>query len=411
MRANYQALTAAAVPEWLSTRGDLVSPLRVDGILHVRELSDGNLNLVYLVEDTAGHSVILKQALPHVRVDPTWPVTLERSHREHMALGVHGGVSPAHVVGVSGFDEVDRVIVLESLMDHEVWRSQLNGGSFTDGVARELGFYCADVAFRTSAVTLDTADLREAVSRAINSDMCQITEDLVFTEPLRLHPRNSIPDSADETWAGLRTDAVAQRAVNRARWSFVNDCEALIHADLHTGSVMVRGGSDGSPLSVRVIDAEFACHGPVAFDLGMLAGNLVLAAVRASVLGDRASARWCLDQVGVFLDAFRHHFRALWKAGPIQPGWDEGLCEHLLRRWSDESVLFAGTEVIRRTVGFAKASDIASLDGFELDQAVRTSIRAGRLLLRLSESRLVLGGDDESNDAWEILAAQLGLAG
>ena len=50
---------------------------------HVREVGDGNLNLVFLVDGPLG-SVCLKQALPYVRVaGPGWPLSPERAHFEN----------------------------------------------------------------------------------------------------------------------------------------------------------------------------------------------------------------------------------------------------------------------------------------------------------------------------------------
>ena len=47
--------------------------------------------------------------------------------------------------------------------------------------------------------------------------------------------------------------------------------QALLHADLHTGSVMVT-----EDLTV-VIDPEFAFYGPMGFDIGCFLGELLLA--------------------------------------------------------------------------------------------------------------------------------------
>src|SRR5260221_619515 len=52
----------------------------------VREVGDGNLNLVFIVEGPAG-GVVVKQALPYVRlVGDSWPLPLERSWFEYNAL-------------------------------------------------------------------------------------------------------------------------------------------------------------------------------------------------------------------------------------------------------------------------------------------------------------------------------------
>src|SRR5690625_7010489 len=59
--------------------------------------------------------------------------------------------------------------------------------------------------------------------------------------------------------------------MGQAKWAFMTRAEALIHGDLHTGSVMVKGESEagsGAAVSVKAFDPEFAFYGPVAFDLG-----------------------------------------------------------------------------------------------------------------------------------------------
>jgi 5-methylthioribose kinase len=53
---------------------------------------------------------------------------------------------------------------------------------------------------------------------------------------------------------------------------FLFSAQALLHGDLHSGSLMA------TPESMFVIDAEFAFYGPMGFDVGLLLGNLLLAA-------------------------------------------------------------------------------------------------------------------------------------
>ena len=52
----------------------------------IREVGDGNLNLVFIVTGSTG-SVVVKQALPYVRmVGESWPLPLYRAHFEYYAL-------------------------------------------------------------------------------------------------------------------------------------------------------------------------------------------------------------------------------------------------------------------------------------------------------------------------------------
>ncbi len=50
----------------------------------------------------------------------------------------------------------------------------------------------------------------------------------------------------------------------------MNNAQALLHGDLHTGSIFVNQDS------TKVIDPEFAFYGPMAYDIGALIANLTM---------------------------------------------------------------------------------------------------------------------------------------
>lgn len=52
---------------------------------------------------------------------------------------------------------------------------------------------------------------------------------------------------------------------------FLQQRQVLLHGDLHTGSLMVTEDT------TYVIDAEFAFAGPIAFDVGKMVANLLIA--------------------------------------------------------------------------------------------------------------------------------------
>ena len=93
---DYELLTVDTVPDYVAGRSALVERIaRVDA---VREVGDGNLNYVFVVSGTAPNgdaaSLVVKQALPYVRADPTWPMSPQRNHAEARALRIHGRLSP-----------------------------------------------------------------------------------------------------------------------------------------------------------------------------------------------------------------------------------------------------------------------------------------------------------------------------
>src|SRR6202043_281670 len=125
-------------------------------------------------------------------------------------------------------------------------------------------------------------------------------------------PRNHhTAPQLDGLAADLRRDGPLKAAAARLGQQFLNNPQALIHGDLHSGSIMVADGDS------RVIDPEFAFYGPIGFDLGAFFGNLLLSWYsqpgHASADDDRIEYQaWILEQARTFWDTFRRRFLALW---------------------------------------------------------------------------------------------------
>ena len=182
---EYELLTVDTVADYVANRRALAERLaRVDA---VREVGDGNLNLVFVVSGKAPDgddaSLVVKQALPYVRADPSWPMSPARNHAEARALRIHGRLSPAAVPALYDVDPQRYAFTIEDLSDHRVWRAALNDGERHADAAAALGRYVADVAFGTSAFGVDAEQLKPLAAEAINPPLCKITELLVFSEP------------------------------------------------------------------------------------------------------------------------------------------------------------------------------------------------------------------------------------
>ena len=150
--AGYRPLTVEEVPDYVRARPEL-SALAGDGPLTVREVGDGNLNLVFIVRSAAEPDVpgiVLKQSLPWVRVfGEGWPLTIERARHEADAYAVHTRFAGATTPRYHGFDPVRYVIAMEDLADLRVWRGALNDGEIHAEAAATLGTFVARIAFHT----------------------------------------------------------------------------------------------------------------------------------------------------------------------------------------------------------------------------------------------------------------------
>lgn len=382
---SYEILTAETVPAYIARHPALAARIDAAAITQVREVGDGNLNLVFIVEDSSGQSLVLKQALPYVRlVGPSWPMTPDRAVREAEALERHGEVSAGLVPQLYFFDAAAYVLALEDLSDHVVWRGALIQGLRHEGAAARLGQYVADVAFATSPLAVAPEEHLRRVSGSANPELCSITEALVFTEPYLDVERNSfLPQNAVDVEA-LRSDATMRREIAHARWIFMTRAEALIHGDLHTGSVMVRAerGSEGPVSSVKAFDSEFAFYGPVAFDLGALWANYTLAAARATALDDHDLAAWLLSLPTETWAGFEQRFLEHWPHRRDAARLTDEGAEALLGTWRSETWLFAAAKMARRIVGLAKVEDVETLDPSVREGAARGILSVARQAVR-----------------------------
>jgi 5-methylthioribose kinase len=357
----------------------------------IREVGDGNLNLVFIVEGPDG-SVCVKQALPYVRAaGPSWPMAPERAFFErsyYAAVAPHVG---ARIPAIYHYDPELYCIVMERLSPHIILRQGLIAGRRYPGLARDLGEYVACASFFTSDLAQPCERKMDALALfARNEALIRISVDLIFTDPYIASTRNRhTSPQLDELAAALRRDSALKVAAARFGQKFLNEPQALVHGDLHSGSVMV------TESDTRVIDPEFAFCGPIGFDLGAFFGNLLLSWYsqpgHASPDDDRIAYRqWILEQAALFWQRFRERFLALWSTH----GRGDAYPAAMFTSSEDAAALtaardafvnglfadmlgFAACKMIRRILGFAHVIDFEHIG----DPDRRARCEAGALAM------------------------------
>jgi len=345
------------------------------------EIGDGNLNLVFRVRSQTS-SVIVKQALPYLRVaGDSWPLTRHRARIEADAIEVHAKLAPGVLPHIIHFDESMSALVLEDLAEHITWREALIAGRPVEGVPDVVGRYCAAVLLGTSDVRLPSRQRKVLRRGFVYTELCLVTEDLIFTAPYMDAKSNRYDDEIATLAQALQRDRVLRSVAAEMRFIFKSRDEALIHGDLHTGSVMTKSGD------TRVIDHEFAFFGPFGFDPGVLLANLALSRLAHEASGN-AGFVGVIDRYAVeYWNALVDEIRRLWN--PAEP-WYAPFLSRLL----GDAGRFAGMEMIRRIVGLAHAKDIDSLEQPVRAAAQSCAIAGGRALM--------LGGPVHTfDDLWE----------
>jgi 5-methylthioribose kinase len=361
----------------------------------IREVGDGNLNLVFIVEGPSAR-VVVKQALPYVRlVGESWPLPLERSWFEYNALTEEARFAGRLTPEVFHFDRAQAMIVMEYLHPHVIMRKGLIRGVEYPRFADDIAEFLAATLFSTSVLAGTAAEHKaRAELFASNTALCKITEDLVFTDPYREAPLNRwTRPYLDAQKQAFERDSALKVAAQARKYQFMTSAQALIHGDLHTGSIMV------TPDDTRVIDAEFAFLGPIGFDVGAVIGNLLLAFFAQEGHESAAHARdayrdWILAQAENVWSGFHDRFLELWRATPPGDAYPASLFAseedrlamekeraRFMRALFEDSLASAGAKMIRRILGLAHVEDLEAIA--DPERRARCEAKALRLAREL----------------------------
>ncbi len=368
------------------------------GELLIDEVGDGNLNYVYKVRnaDHPERSVVLKQAVPYLRmVGEEWPLSRDRMTFEIRALTAYNELVPELVPTIFHADEEMSTLVMQCLDDHIILRRGMIDGITYPKVAGHIGEFLAETLFRTSAFGMESIERRQLMDRfTLNTELCKLTEEFIFTFPYMTHDSNYVNPTTD-AWAdeNLRSDTAYKLGVLHHKDLFLTKTEALLHADLHTGSLMVNQDE------TYVIDMEFAYFGPIGFDVGKIISNFLLCATAQSQLPGGAEYReWCIDQIAPIWNGFAERFVALWESASHSAMLVDGLLSDEevaeFRRSTMANIFvdtigFAACSMARRTLGIAGVADIRDIE----DTEVRASLEIANLELSrmLMSKRSTLG--------------------
>ncbi|MBB5180388.1 5-methylthioribose kinase [Planomicrobium koreense] len=332
-------------------------PFPEGAALECDEIGDGNLNYVFRVADPeSGKSVILKQALPYAKVvGESWPLTLQRAQIEADALRKHGEFVPNLVPTVYATDAVLALTVMEDLSHLTIAREGLIAGKAYPQLSTDIGEYLARTLFQTSDFALHPFEKKELAAAFSNPELCKITEDLIFTDPFFDNETNDFEPELKEAVEALWANKALQLEAAKLKFSFLTEAEALLHGDLHTGSIFA------SDSETKVIDPEFAYYGPIGFDVGLFLANLIFQSLtrngdQRNVVNSHIERTW---------ETFEARFTDLWKNKGIEAFQQtDGYREFIIEKIFRDALGFAGCELIRRTIGLAHVKD---LDGIEDD--------------------------------------------
>lgn len=382
MKAHY-LLDTETVKAYLVEQFKLFS---ADDPLDAEEIGDGNINYVFRVRSLiSGKSIIVKQADRLLRSSGR-PLDITRSRREADALRIYAALTPQFIPRIYAYDDTMSAICMEDISYCGNLRKELMAGhSLPANFAENAASFLADAVFATSDLFLSPEEKKKRVSAFINPELCAISETLVFSEPYcNGKNRNRItPGNENFIQKTLYNDEALKAEVASLREIFMNKAEALIHGDLHTGSIFI-GSSAGIPIDtnttpdrngtsepcMKIIDPEFTFYGPIGYDLGNIIANLYCAWMYAAFTRKKFSAADAFDnfieRIAAAIEALPQLFTAKalerCKTVPLSnPLYNERYIRRRLAEILADAYGFAGTEIIRRAAGDTKTAEFDAM--------------------------------------------------
>ena len=353
---NYFLMKESDAIEYVTEKLDMFAP---DAKLTVKEIGDGNLNYVFLVkEESTGKSVIVKHAGEALRISAEMLISTDRNRIESEILELQNKYAPGLVPKIYGYDTVMCACLMEDLSDHQLMRYALMEYKTFPRFAEDITTYMVNTLLSTTDVVMGHKEKKAMVKSFINDELCEITEDLVLTEPYNdVNGRNIVfPPNAEFVQKELYDDKALHLEVAKLKFDFMNNAQALIHGDLHTGSIFVKQDS------TIVFDPEFAFYGPMGYDVGNVIANLFFAWIRGNAEGKDEFCDWVIKTTIEVIDLFNEKFLKFYDENVTDyMAKSEGFKEYYLESVLADTAGYAGTELNRRAVGMAQVKDITTI--------------------------------------------------
>lgn len=229
----------------------------------------GGVSSDVLAVSGGGLDVVVKRALPQLRVAQKWLADEDRIVTEARALQLVGGLAPDLVPAVCDFDGETRTLVMERApAGWTNWRDDLLRGTIDERIGCRLGEALAIWHRETSLPGVE-------LTHFLNVDnFVQLRIDPFHRTVARRHPALT-----------ARLDSVVERLLT------TKTC--LVHGDFSPKNVLV--GND----RLWVLDWEVAHVGDPVFDVAFLLTHLLLKTVKRPAQADAYRA-----VAGAFLDAY-----------------------------------------------------------------------------------------------------------
>lgn len=258
---QFEALSPVPViEEYLHDKGWLLPNERVSKI---NTAGEGNMNVVLRVTSNL-RSFILKQSRPFVQKYKQIAAPLERIAIEKQFYEViQVGYLLDHAPKTLGFDATNYVLILEDLGNCQDMSNIYHQRNVPDNIVKDL---------TTILKTIHSSDAPKDFPK--NLEMRKLNHQHIFELPF-LNDNGFSLDGIQPGLQGLsvpyKNDSALKKIISEIGSLYLHNGNTLLHGDYYPGSWMTEKDN------LYIIDPEFAFVGFAEFDLGVMAGHLLIA--------------------------------------------------------------------------------------------------------------------------------------
>ncbi|MFW8053450.1 S-methyl-5-thioribose kinase [Vagococcus fluvialis] len=367
--------------------------------LEIKEVGDGNINYVFIVKETnTNKSVVVKQADVLLRSSGR-PLDINRNKIEADILKIQYDLVPEFIPEIFYYDETMAALTMEDISAYKNLRYELEEKRTFPKFADEISTFLVETLLSTTDLVWNRQDKKTQVKNFVNIDMCDISEDLVFTEPYNDYKKQNIIIEENMSFVEelIYNNSKLIGEVAKLRNNYMNNAQSLIHGDLHSGSIFVN--QDG----MKVIDPEFAFYGPMGYDIGNVIGNLFFPLAKNEYYEqDKLFSQWLNETIVAIYNQVKEKLEQGFKEKVTLDIYQNPLfVENYINEVMADTLGYAGTEIIRRTIGDSKVKEISTAPLGEKRVAMERS------LLQLGESlitkRYELTTGEEVIEAFKLI--------
>lgn len=307
----------------------------------------------------SGKSVVIKQADKFLRSSGR-PLDLNRNRIEAEVLQLQRKYAKPFVPEVYSYDDVMCAMVMEDISAYHNLRDELFNGEIYQHFPLQIAQFLAACLLNTSDLVMPRDEKKYLMQKYVNVELCDISEDLVFTEPYNNYRHRNVVPSAMQEFVehNLYQNELLIGEAAKLRDRFMNVSQALIHGDLHTGSIFV------NQAGLKVIDPEFAFYGPMGYDIGNVIGNLVFPLVVRKKCNEQSNnfIEWLVLCISQVYDLVKAELSSRYdKLVTLDLYHNEKFKRDKMNEIMADSIGYAGTEIIRRSIGDTKVRELYTI--------------------------------------------------